>query len=103
MKPNHTNYQDNKGTSSSNRCDNALECYQLPKGTCTTTEVRMCVKSTRVSNSECLDNVLKRYQVAKETYTKLEVRICINDNSLVYKIYILVKCAIMFAVQASDI
>ena len=72
--------------SNSDRCDNALECYQLAKGTCTTIEVRMRVKSTRVSNSERLDNVSNCYQLAKGTCTALEVRICVNDSDLLYKV-----------------
>ena len=39
-------------TSNSNTCGNILECYQLAKGTCTTIEAWMCVKSTKFSSSK---------------------------------------------------
>ena len=49
--------------SNSDRCGNVVESYQLAKGICTMIEVRMCVKSTQVSNSECLDNIQKCYRL----------------------------------------
>ena len=42
-----------KLASNCDRCDNVLGCCQLENGNCATVEVRMRVKSTQVSISEC--------------------------------------------------
>ena len=73
----------------SDKCDNALECYQLAKGACTTIEVRMFVKSTQVLNSERWENAPKCYQLAKGTRSS---DMCKWEQLSKQIIYILVKC-----------